>query len=166
MSWSGRMMTSLLFIGLEMTALGSARGMPGSEPRASASLETDGQAASTQPPSPRPNPDASGKYHIGDGVSAPRFIYSVDPEFTDKARHKKLSGTCTIGMLVDETGRPQDVHIVKSIAVSATAKLRSTAEGLDANAVEAARQYRFTPATYQGKPVPVEITVEIYFRSF
>jgi hypothetical protein len=40
--------------------------------------------------SPKPNPDASGKYHVGDGVSAPKLLFAVDPEFTDQARHKRL----------------------------------------------------------------------------
>ena len=60
---------------------------------------------------------------------------------------------------------PQDVHVVKSIAESSP-KLRSVAQGLDANAVNAAKQYRFKPATYQGKPVPYELKVEINYRIY
>ena len=52
----------------------------------------------------RPNPDASGKYHVGDGVSAPRLIYAPDPEFTDKARRKKLGGTVVVSLTVDAAG--------------------------------------------------------------
>jgi hypothetical protein len=40
-----------------------------------------------EPPKPtsRPNPDASGIYHPGDGVTVPKLIYSVEPEFSEKA---------------------------------------------------------------------------------
>ncbi|HEX5235011.1 MAG TPA: energy transducer TonB [Silvibacterium sp.] len=114
----------------------------------------------------RPNPDASGVYHAGKGVTPPQITYSVDPEFADKARRKKLGGTCIIAMVVDGTGTPQDVHIVTSIASSVAPKLRSAAKGMDENAVKAAKQYRFKPGTYQGKPVPVEIQIEINYRIY
>jgi outer membrane biosynthesis protein TonB len=38
--------------------------------------------------------------------------------------------------------------------------------GLDENAVDAVRRYRFEPSTFQGKPVPVEIDVEVNFRLY
>lgn len=139
--------------------------MPGTSQHASAQQESDQEAAST-PQSTQPNPDTSGKYHVGDGVTTPRAIYKVDPEFTDKARKKKLGGTCVIGMVVDTTGTPQDVHVVKSIAEGIAPKLRSVALGLDANAIDAAKQYRFKPAMFQGTAVPVEITVDITYRIF
>ena len=120
----------------------------------------------TAAPKPRPNPDASGIYHVGDGVSAPQITYSVDPEFTDKARKKKISGTCTIGLVVDSRGNPRDVHVVKSIAESVPPKLRSDAQGLDERAVESVKQYKFKPGEFQGKAVPVETTVGINFRIY
>jgi len=48
--------------------------------------------AAQQPTSPKPNPDASGKYHLGDGVTPPKLVSAVDPEFTAEARRKKLQG--------------------------------------------------------------------------
>jgi protein TonB len=38
--------------------------------------------------------------------------------------------------------------------------------GLDEKAVEAVRQYRFKPAMKDGRPVPVEIYVEVNFQIF
>jgi TonB family protein len=38
--------------------------------------------------------------------------------------------------------------------------------GLDQKAVEAVRHYRFKPATLQGKPVPVEVNIEVNFRIY
>jgi protein TonB len=38
--------------------------------------------------------------------------------------------------------------------------------GLDEKAVEAVRQYKFKPSMYQGKPVPVEITIEVNFHIY
>ena len=132
--------------------------------KAATTSETGAREMSPRPPLPRTNPDASGKYHVGDGVSAPQVIYSVDAQSTDKARKKGLGGTCVIGMLVDATGTPQDVHVITSIADSVAPKLRSIALGLDASAVSAAKQFRFKPAMYLGKAVPVETTAGITFN--
>jgi TonB family protein len=68
-------------------------------------------------------------------------------------------------MVVDTNGTPQNVQVVESIA-SSNPKLQSAAKGLDENAIKAAKQYRFKPGTYRGKPVPVEIKVEINYRIF
>ncbi len=161
MQLSARMIMALLLIGLGLTSSdssGSAKLMP--KVAQQKALIPDGankQDAAT------PNPDASGVYHVGNGVTAPQAIYSVDPEFSDQARKKKLGGTCIISMVVDATGTPQDVQVSKSIASTVGPKLQSAAKGLDENAIKAAKQYRFKPGTYQGKPVPVEIKVEINY---
>jgi TonB family protein len=114
----------------------------------------------------KPNPDASGKYHVGDGVSAPKLIFAPDPEFTDKARRKKLGGMLVVSLTVDAAGKPQDVHVSRSMAEGLSKKLRPIALGLDENAVKAVKEYRFEPATFQGKPVPVETAVEVNFRIY
>jgi len=117
---SARMISASLLMGLGMTVSGasvSAKPVQESQqPKTAAPQENAGKGSSPANPTPRPNPDASGIYHVGNGVTDPQVIYSVDPELTDKARKKKISGTCTIGLVVDIKGNPQDVHLVKSIA--------------------------------------------------
>jgi protein TonB len=39
-------------------------------------------------------------------------------------------------------------------------------KGLDEKAVDAVRQYRFNPAMEAGKPVAVELNVEVAFQIF
>jgi periplasmic protein TonB len=94
-------------------------------------------------------------YQVGGGVLAPKLIYAVDPEFSDEARRAKFQGTCVVGLIVDAQGNPQAVHVVNHLGM-----------GLDEKAVAAVRQYKFKPATLQGKPVPVVVTVEVIFRIF
>jgi hypothetical protein len=53
---------------------------------------------------PRPNPDASGKYHIGDGVSVPRLVFAPDPKFTAKACRNQLGGRLVVSLTVDAAG--------------------------------------------------------------
>jgi|HubBroStandDraft_1064217.scaffolds.fasta_scaffold528243_2 TonB family protein len=114
--------------------------------------------------SPKPNPDASGKYHVGDGVSAPKLLFAVDPEFTDQARHKRVAGTVVVALTVDTAGNPQDVRVARSMSQDVDKKYKQIALGLDDNAVAAVKQYRYQAAQFQGKPVPVEVEVKVNFR--
>jgi len=131
--------------------------------------QTDQQPAIPQTPPvkiPRPNPDASGKYHLGDGVTPPKVIYQVDPDFSEQAQKKKIGGSIMVSLTVDAEGKPEDVHISHSMADTVDKKLRAVALSLDEKALEAVKLYRFAPATYQGKPVPVELNVEVNFQIF
>jgi periplasmic protein TonB len=91
----------------------------------------------------------------GGGVSAPVLIYSVDPEFSDEARRAKYQGVCVVSLIVDAQGNPQNIQIARALGM-----------GLDEKAVEAVRQYKFKPAYFKGKPVPVYINVEVNFRIY
>ncbi|HEX5235887.1 MAG TPA: energy transducer TonB [Silvibacterium sp.] len=87
------------------------------------------------------------------GVSPPRIRHSAYPQFTTEARSQHIQGVCILDMIVDTKGVPQQIRV-----------LRSVDPGLDRNAMIAASKYRFTPAIYQGKPVPTLIKLEINFR--
>jgi len=94
-------------------------------------------------------------YHIGGGVSAPSVVFAADPEYTEKARRAKYQGICVVALIVDEQGNPQRVQVVRHLGM-----------GLDKKAVEAVRQYRFKPAMLRGKPVPVEVNIEVNFKIY
>jgi TonB family protein len=96
-----------------------------------------------------------GFYHVGGGVAAPQLIYAVDAEFSDEARRAKFQGVCVVSLVVDAKGNPQRVEVIRHLGM-----------GLDQKAIAAVRQYKFKPATLQGKPVPVEVNVEVNFRIY
>jgi protein TonB len=105
-------------------------------------------------------PGSGGNYggglkRIGGGVSRPELLFQVDPEFSEEARKAKFMGTVLVDLIVDTQGRPQNVHVVRGVGM-----------GLDEKAVEAVRQYKFKPAMESGKPVPVEMNVEVNFQIF
>jgi len=91
----------------------------------------------------------------GGGVSEPVLLYAPDPEFSDEARRAKYQGICVVGLIVDAQGNPQNVHVVRPLGM-----------GLDEKAMEAVRQYKFKPAIFHGKPVPVQINIEVNFRIY
>lgn len=96
-----------------------------------------------------------GTYHVGGGVSAPVVIYSVEPEFSEEARKAKVAGNVLVSIIVDASGHPQNVRVIRGIGM-----------GLDEKAVEAVRQYRFKPAMMNGRAVPVEVNFDVNFQIF
>lgn len=96
-----------------------------------------------------------GVMSVGGGVTAPQLIHSVEPEFTSQARAARLQGQVAIQLIVDANGNPEDMQIVHHLGM-----------GLDQKALEAVRQYRFRPAMFHGRPVPVRLIVEVNFHLF
>ncbi len=96
-----------------------------------------------------------GVYRVGGGVSAPRVLYSPDPEYSDEARKAKYQGTVVLWIIVGPDGRTRDVRVQRTLGL-----------GLDEKAIEAVRKWRFEPAMKNGQPVAVQVNVEINFRLY
>jgi periplasmic protein TonB len=96
-----------------------------------------------------------GVYKVGGGISAPQAISAPDPDYTEEARRAKKQGTCVLWLIVDAAGQPRDIKVVRGLGL-----------GLDAKALEAVRQWRFHPALKDGKPVDVQISVEVEFHLY
>ena len=96
-----------------------------------------------------------GAMRIGGGVSAPVPISMPDPEFSEEARKAKVAGNVLVYLWVDQNGNPTHVRVIRGIGM-----------GLDEKAMEAVRQYKFKPARKDGKPVTVEMNVEVNFQIF
>lgn len=67
---------------------------------------------------------------------------------------------------MDIDGRPTNIHIVHSAAEELNKKKQKAGLSLDQKAMEAVAQYKFTPATFKGQPVPLDINVEISFQIY
>ena len=96
-----------------------------------------------------------GVFHIGGGVSKPIVLYSVEPEFSEQARKAKFSGNVEVYLWVDENGSPSHIRVVRGVGM-----------GLDEKAIEAVRQYKFKPAMKDGKPVKVDLYIDVNFQIF
>jgi protein TonB len=92
---------------------------------------------------------------VGGGVKGPIAIYQPEPEFSEEARKAKFMGVVLVGLIVDQRGLPQSVHIIRGVGM-----------GLDEKAVEAVQHYRFKPGTENGKPVATYLNVEVNFEIF
>ena len=96
-----------------------------------------------------------GVYRVGGGVSAPRAIYSPDPQYTKEAQKAKFEGIVVLSLIVTPRGEPRDIRVVRNLGM-----------GLDEKAIEAVRRWKFEPAMKDGKPVAVAINVQVTFRLY
>jgi TonB family protein len=96
-----------------------------------------------------------GAFRVGGGVSAPKVVFSPDPEYSEEARKAKYQGTCVLWLVVGPDGKPRDIKVQRTLGL-----------GLDEKAIEAVKTWRFEPALKDGKPVAVQINVEVSFRLY
>src|SRR5215472_13133753 len=84
-------------------------------------------------------------YRLGDpGVTGPKGLYTPEPEYSDAARRNLLEGKVGLDVVIDNKGRVGYVKVRKPLGM-----------GLDENAVNTVKQWRFTPAMKDGAPVPI-----------
>jgi periplasmic protein TonB len=95
-----------------------------------------------------------GVYRPGNGVTLPRVLREVKPQYTSDAMRAKVQGTVLLECVVRTDGSVTDVQVVRSL---------DSTFGLDQEAVKAAGQWRFQPGTRMGEPVAVLVTIELTF---
>jgi protein TonB len=96
-----------------------------------------------------------GVMRVGGTVKAPIVLLAPEPEYSEEARKAKFAGNVVVYLVVDDHGNPTHVHAVRGVGM-----------GLDEKAVEAVEQYKFKPATQNGKPVAVEMYIDVGFQIF
>jgi TonB family protein len=92
-------------------------------------------------------------YDPGDGVTAPVLTTKTDAEYSDSAQKARYQGAVILSVVVDARGEPRDVEVVRKLGL-----------GLDEEAVEAVKQWRFAPGTKDGQPAAVRTRVQFTFR--
>jgi protein TonB len=90
-----------------------------------------------------------------EGVSIPRVIKRVDPQYTEAAKAAKIGGFVTLKAVVEPDGHTDRISVIKSL---------DKKYGLDDEAVKAAKKWIFEPAKKDGKPVGVWIELEMEFH--
>ena len=90
---------------------------------------------------------------VANGVTPPTLAYKVEPEYAEEARLAKYQGAVAVSVVVAADGTAQDMKVVRGLGL-----------GLDEQALKAIGEWRFTPGTKDGQPVPVVATIEVNFR--
>jgi len=89
-------------------------------------------------------------------VKPPRVVKQVRATYTPEARAAGIQGTVTLDVLVLKDGHVgADVKVIRSL---------DTKYGLDEQAIAASRQWLFLPATKNGKPIELHVTIEQMFH--
>lgn len=78
----------------------------------------------------------------------------VRPRYTQDAMKAHIQGAAMVQAIVGVTGMVERVRLVKSL---------DAVHGLDGEALTAARQWTFTPATKDGAPVRMQVMLELTF---
>jgi protein TonB len=94
-----------------------------------------------------------GPYRPGAGITAPAILREVKPDYTEEGRRRTVEGDVVLEIVVRSDG-----------AVGSVKLLQGLGAGLDQRAVEAVRQWRFSPAKRYGTPVDVIVEVAMEFK--
>jgi periplasmic protein TonB len=89
---------------------------------------------------------------IGGPIVEPRKIRDVKPVYPAIAVASGKEGLVILEAVIGEDGSVRDVRVLRSVAL------------LDQAAIDAVRQWRFTPTLLSGQPVPVVMTVTVNFK--
>jgi TonB family protein len=91
----------------------------------------------------------------GNGVSWPRLVQQVKPNYTPDAMRAQVEGMVELEIVVLPDGSVGRVRVVRSL---------DSRFGLDQEAINAVRRWRFEPARQLGKAVPARVGVELSFN--
>lgn len=88
---------------------------------------------------------------IGGNVLRSRLIKKVEPVYPDIAKRKRIQGLVILVVTVDEEGNVADIRVTRG------------QPELTGAAVEAVKQWKYSPTVLEGKPIPVTATVTVNF---
>ena len=100
---------------------------------------------------PPPPPEPPAPIHLGSGIRTPQKIGDVAPAYPPIAQAAHVQGVVILEAVLNAQGRVESVRVLRSIPL------------LDQAAVDAVRQWRYTPTLLNGMPVPVIMTVTVNF---
>lgn len=101
---------------------------------------------------PRPAPPPAGPVRAGDLLVAPKKIVDARPTYPEIARILRVQGTVVLEAVLDRAGRVSQVRVARSVPL------------LDQAAIDAVRQWRYTPTVLHGQPVEVLMTITMTFQ--
>jgi TonB family protein len=113
----------------------------------------------SQPEYRRPDENISGDQTVHKvdqkRVFAPKPIFMPDPAYSVQAREAKYQGTLTLDVVIDSQGRVSRIKLARPLGL-----------GLDDMAMEKVQTWKFNPAMLDGKPVAVEVNIEVSFNLY
>lgn len=112
----------------------------------------NGVVSGGDPLPPPPAPQRKEPVPVGGNIRAPQKILDVAPRYPALALASHSEGVVILQAVIGEDGSVEHVRVLRSKPL------------LDEAAMEAVRQWRFTPTLLNGQPVPVVMTVTVSFN--
>jgi protein TonB len=84
----------------------------------------------------------------------PRLVHQTRPVYPEDAFTQKVQGMVEVDLLIGERGEVAHAEVRRSIPP------------LDAAALETVREWKFTPATREGRPVAITAVAPVTFRIY
>jgi protein TonB len=81
----------------------------------------------------------------------PRKVVDVHPVYPEVARAARVEGTVILEAVLDTGGRVTQLRVLRSVPL------------LDQAALDAVRQWRYSPSVYYGRAVSVLMTITVRF---
>jgi TonB family protein len=109
------------------------------------------------PPPPPPPPGGTAAWQtsdairVGGDIKPPLKVYNVSPIYPPDAQSSRVQGVVIIEARIERDGSVSETRILRSIPM------------LDDAAVDAVRQWKFTPTLLNGVAVPVIMTTTVNF---
>jgi len=105
------------------------------------------------PPPPPPPPPAAptGPVRVGGQIQPPTLISRVEPVYPNVAVVARMQGVVILEATVNAEGRVTDLKVLRGIPV------------LDRAAMDAVKQWRYSPVILNGRPVSFILTVVVSF---
>ena len=133
------------------TGFGNGTATGDSHPRAQNTVQQSGFGDADVPAPPSVRSHAADT-SAANGVPA-EIISKPVPAYTQEARHLRIEGEVLLEVVLQASGNLQVLRVVRGLG-----------HGLDDNAVKAAEQIRFKPATRNGQPADSTVVLHIIFQ--
>jgi protein TonB len=111
----------------------------------------EGPGMTMQPEAPPAAPPSVAPVRITPDLRPPRKIKDVLPVYPDIAMRARMTGIVVLEATIGESGKVVGVRVLRSVPL------------LDQAAVDAVRQWEFTPTRLNGVAVPIVMTVTVNF---
>jgi protein TonB len=89
---------------------------------------------------------------VGGQIKEPKKLKNVPPTYPDIAKQARVQGVVILGCTISPQGKVTDVKVLRGIPL------------LDQAAIDAVKQWVYTPTLLNGVPVPVIMTVTVNFK--
>lgn len=108
-------------------------------------------AAGDPMPAPPAPPRPTEPVHVGGVIQPPKKVVDVAPIYPPLALAARKEGLVILEAVIDERGAVREIRVLRSEKL------------LEQAAMDAVKQWRFTPTLLNGQPVPIVMTVTVGF---